>query len=1111
LPARPIIHDDDKHWYKDAIIYQLHVKTFFDSNEDGIGDFPGLMRKLDYFEDLGVTAIWLLPFYPSPLRDDGYDIADYLNINQDYGTVRDFRAFMKEAHLRGIKVITELVLNHTSDQHPWFQRARSSKKGSPWRDYYVWSDTPDKYGDARIIFLDFEASNWAWDPVAKDYYWHRFYSHQPDLNFDNPQVQKAMFHVLDFWLGMGVDGLRLDAVPYLFEKEGTNCENLRETHVLLRKLRAHVDSKFKNRMLLAEANQWPEDAAEYFGGGKECHMAFHFPVMPRIFMALQMEDSFPIVDILGQTPDIPFSCQWAMFLRNHDELTLEMVTDEERDYMYKVYARDPKARINLGIRRRLAPLVGNNRRRMELLNIMLFSLPGTPVIYYGDEIGMGDNYYLGDRNGVRTPMQWSTDRNAGFSRANPQKLYLPVIIDPEYHYEALNVENQHVNSSSLLWWMKRVIAMRKRFKAFGRGTIKFIPSDNPKVLSFIREYNHEIILVVINLSRFSQVAELDLAEYAGFVPEELFGQSRFPVIRENPYILTLGFYDYFWFSLKKDEDIIRISDFMTVVPELSVRGKWDNVFLNKEKAKIEREILPEFISRCRWFGGKARKIQKVIISENIAVGNNVPVARLLFLEVSYTDSSSEQYTLPVSFVSGDTSEKIIEERPHIIVARIRTESEIGIIYDGIYNEKFQEYLLGMIERKKTSKGLHGDINAFPGRRFKNIIGDRKLPISSQVLKAEQSNTSFLYDNVFFLKLYRKLEEGINPDVEAIRFLTEKTGFSGVPPFAGAIEYKRLGASPVTIGHLQGFIPNQGDCWTWTSDAVMQYFEKVLSAKTEPKDIQPPPAFCDVQSADIPPEVSELIGSFYLEMVSLLGKRTAEMHAALSSRPEDPNFSPEPFSMLYQRSVYQSMRTLTIKVMQLARENLKKMSDPVKQELSLLFTSEQEVLNAFSKIMNKKLSAIKIRFHGDYHLGQVLFTGNDFIIIDFEGEPMRTLSERKLKMSPIRDIAGMIRSFHYAAYSAILKRGSVRAEDVPSLEPWADLWHCYVSGIFLRSYLNAAGDAAFIPKERDELEILLNAFLLQKAIYELGYELNNRPDWVIIPARGIRHVLKSFFQ
>ncbi|MGZ5503646.1 MAG: maltose alpha-D-glucosyltransferase, partial [Chthoniobacterales bacterium] len=463
----------DPLWYKDAIIYELHVKTFHDSNGDGIGDFRGLIEKLDYLQELGVTAIWLLPFYPSPLRDDGYDIADYYDVNPHFGTLQDFRDFLAAAHERGLRVITELVINHSSDQNPWFQRARRAPAGSPERELYVWSDTPDKYNGARIIFKDFETSNWSWDSVAKSYYWHRFYSHQPDLNFDNPGVHERVEAVCDFWLKMGVDGLRLDAVPYLYEREGTSCENLPETHTYLKKLRAHIDANFKDRMLLAEANQWPEDAVSYFGKGDESHMNVHFPLMPRMFMALQMEDRFPIIDILDQTPAIPENCQWAMFLRNHDELTLEMVTDEERDYMWRVYANDPTARINLGIRRRLAPLLANSRRKIELLNTLLFSMPGTPVLYYGDEIGMGDNFYLGDRNGVRTPMQWSPDRNAGFSKANPQQLYLPITIDPEYHYEAINVENQQKNLSSLLWWMRRVIAMRKNYKAFSRGSLEF--------------------------------------------------------------------------------------------------------------------------------------------------------------------------------------------------------------------------------------------------------------------------------------------------------------------------------------------------------------------------------------------------------------------------------------------------------------------------------------------------------------------------------------------------------------------------------------------------------------------------------------------------------------
>src|ERR1700744_5917336 len=523
-------------WFKEAIVYQLHIKTFCDGNNDGIGDFQGLLSKLDYLKNLGVTAIWLLPFYPSPLRDDGYDIADYFTVNPSYGTLDDFKRFLDAAHENGLRVITELVLNHTSDQHLWFQRSRRAAPGDPWRDYYVWSDDPTKYSEARIIFKDFEVSNWTYDSIAKSYFWHRFFFHQPDLNYDNPEVKAAAFEVLDFWLDLGVDGLRLDAVPFLIEREGTSCENLTETHHILQELRARIDAKYADRMLLAEANQWPEDAVAYFGTGNECQMCFHFPLMPRMFMSLHMEDRYPLFDILEQTPAIPENCQWALFLLNHDERTLEMVTEEERDYMYRVYARDSRARINLGIRRRLAPLLGNNRRKLELIHSLLFSLPGSPIIYYGDEIGMGDNIYLGDRNGVRTPMQWSSDKNAGFSRANPQQLYLPTIIDPEYHYESVNVENQQRNVSSLFWWMRRMLSVREKVKAFAHGTIEFLHPDNAKVLTYVRKFGDEVVLVVANLSRFAQVVELDLAPFAGMVPEELFGHATFPEIKQEPMV-----------------------------------------------------------------------------------------------------------------------------------------------------------------------------------------------------------------------------------------------------------------------------------------------------------------------------------------------------------------------------------------------------------------------------------------------------------------------------------------------------------------------------------------------------------------------------------------------
>ncbi|MEK7248256.1 MAG: maltose alpha-D-glucosyltransferase, partial [Chloroflexota bacterium] len=624
----------DALWYKDAIVYQVHVRAFSDSDGDGIGDFAGLTSKLDYLQDLGVSALWLLPFYPSPLRDDGYDIADYGNVHQSYGTMRDFQVFLREAQRRGLKVITELVLNHTSDEHPWFQRARRSPADSRWRDYYVWSDTPEKYRSARIIFKDFESSNWAWDPVAHAYYWHRFYSHQPDLNFDNPEVHRALFQAVDHWMGLGVDGLRLDAVPYLYEREGTSCENLPETHDFLKKLRSHIDGRYPHRMLLAEANQWPEDAAAYFGSGDECHMNFHFPLMPRLFMSVHMEDRFPIIDILDQTPQIPENCQWAVFLRNHDELTLEMVTDEDRDYMYRVYAQDTQARINLGIRRRLAPLLQNNRRRIELMNGLLFSLPGAPILYYGDEIGMGDNIYLGDRNGVRTPMQWSGDRNAGFSRANPQRLYMPVIVDPEYHYETVNVEAQQANPHSLFWWMKRLIALRKKHKAFGRGTIEFLYPDNRKVLAFVRKYEGETILVIANLSRFTQYAELDMPAYKGATPVELFGRTEFPRIGELPYFITLGPHTFHWFSLQSAELPPAVTEDGPRV--LTIYDGIEDLLEGRARASLEA-LLPGYLRSRRWFGGKARTIQAAAIVDVIDVPSSDLEARILLVRVDYLE------------------------------------------------------------------------------------------------------------------------------------------------------------------------------------------------------------------------------------------------------------------------------------------------------------------------------------------------------------------------------------------------------------------------------------------------------------------------------------------
>jgi maltose alpha-D-glucosyltransferase/alpha-amylase len=1100
--------DGDPLWYRDAVIYETHVRAFCDSDGDGHGDFPGLTSKLDYLQDLGVTAIWLLPFYPSPLKDDGYDIADYMDVNPSYGTLSDFRTFLREAHRRSLRVVTELVLNHTSDQHPWFQRARRSPPGSAARNFYVWSDTSDRYRDARIIFKDFESSNWSWDPVARAYYWHRFYSHQPDLNFESAVVRRHLFQVLDFWLKMGVDGLRLDAIPYLYEREGTNCENLAETHALLKKLRRHVDQAFRARMLLAEANQWPEDAAAYFGDGDECHMAFHFPLMPRMFMAVRMEDRFPIVDILGQTPAIPPTAQWALFLRNHDELTLEMVTDEERDYMYRVYARDRQMRINLGIRRRLAPLLGNDRRKIELMKGLLFSLPGTPIIYYGDEIGMGDNFYLGDRDGVRTPMQWSGDRNAGFSRAAPQRLYLPIITDPEYNFEAVNVEVQQNNPSSPLWWTKRVIALRKRFLAFGRGTLEFLYPDNRRVLVFLRRYEDETILVVANLSRFSQHVELDLSAHAGVVPVELFGQTRFPVVGSSPYVLTLGPHDYFWFELQAPRRPEPARGAALLAATLIVPGGWEGLWKGRGKALLEAS-LPGYLAGRRWFVGKGRSIKSAEISDAIPMGEDGS-ARLTICHLEYVEGDPENYVLPMAFASGEKALQLKHDHPQAIVAELRprpdAESEAGLVFDAVYDERFAASLLGAIARRRRWKAARGEVVASRTRAFPALAG-ATISLPANVLRGEQTNTSIVYGEQLILKLFRRPEEGINPDLEVGTFLTEKTTLTHIPRVAGSIELRPPRGEPTALAILQGFVPNHGVAWDYTLDALARYLERMLGRLAEtpqpPLPAEPPLALA---RSEWPDQVHEFIGT-YAESAALLGERTAELHLALASRPDDPEFAPEPFSTLYQRSVYQSIRSQAIQTLQMLRKRQRDLQPEAREDAQAVLDREAELSRRFHQILNVKISAMRMRIHGDYHLGQLLFTGKDFVIIDFEGEPARPLSARRLKRSALVDVAGMLRSFDYAARTALAgARGALRLEDASPLEPWAAFWTRWISAAFLKAYLRRSAAGAFLPASDTQLAVLLDLYTLEKALYELGYELQARPDWVRVPLAGILQIL-----
>jgi maltose alpha-D-glucosyltransferase / alpha-amylase len=917
-----------------------------------------------------------------------------------------------------------------------------------------------------------------------------------------------MLRALDFWLGMGVDGLRLDAVPYLYEREGTNCENLPETYAFLKSLRAHVDANYPNRLLLAEANQWPEDAVSYFGEGDACHMAFHFPLMPRMFMALQMEDRFPIIDILEQTPPIPERCQWGLFLRNHDELTLEMVTDEERDYMYRVYARDPRARINLGIRRRLAPLMGNDRRKIELMNVLLFTLPGTPIIYYGDELGMGDNYYLGDRDGVRTPMQWSPDRNAGFSMCNPQRLFLPVIIDPEYHYEAVSVETQARNPASLLWWMRRMIALRRQFKAFGRGSIEFLPHDNHKVLAFVRRYEEETILVLVNLSRFAQAVEINQPRFAGFAPEDLFSRNRFPVLRESPYVILLGGHDYHLLLMRREAAKVTLKE-EVLVPEISVEESWEKVLEGKPLERLEQTILPDYLQKRRWFGGKGRTINSVSVTDSMPVAGGEAKVFLLFIEVAYAEGGADIVLLPIHYAIQESARLLLEDAPQSVIARLRVGANEGILYDGVYSWGFREALFETIVRGKRIKLQGGELAGRRSRASRRLPGGKGMPESSRVLKAEQTNTSIIYDHSFYLKLYRRLEEGVNPEAEMGRFLTENVRFAGTAPLIGTLEYRRAAAEPINIAILQGYVPSQGDAWTFTLDEVTRYFDRVLSRAGEGREAPPlPSSLFDLDYSAVPPLMQELIGGFFLEMVALLGRRTGELHRTLASRPQEQAFSPEPFSLLYQRSVYQSMRSLARQVLVHLGRNLQRLPPEMRAEAQWLLDAEQEILRRLRRFLERKFTAMKIRIHGDYHLGQVLYTGKDFIVIDFEGEPARAMSERRIKRSPLRDVAGMIRSFHYAAHTVLLQHGQLRSEDVPALGAWAEAWYRHVSGVFLHTYLDTVASASFVPEERQDLEIMLDAFLLDKAIYELGYELDNRPDWVRIPLRGIKEIIES---
>ena len=1070
-------------WYKDAIIYQLHVKAFSDSNNDGIGDFAGLTDKLGYLQDLGVTVLWLMPFYPSPGRDDGYDIADYGSISPDYGSMKEFRRFIAEAKRRGLRVITELVINHTSDQHNWFKRARRSPKGSSARNWYVWSDTDQKYQGTRIIFTDTEKSNWTWDTEAKAYYWHRFFSHQPDLNFDNPRVVSAVVQVMKRWLDAGVDGFRLDAIPYLCERDGTNNENLPETHAIIKRLRAEMDAYAPGKVLLAEANQWPEDVQEYFGDGDECHMAYHFPLMPRIYMAIAQEDRFPITDILRQTPDIPANCQWAMFLRNHDELTLEMVTDVERDYLWSTYANDPRARINVGIRRRLAPLMDNDRRKIELMNSLLLSFPGTPIIYYGDEIGMGDNIYLGDRNGVRTPMQWTPDRNGGFSRSDPARLYAPTIMDPVYGYEAVNVEAQSRSLSSLLSATKRLISVRKSTSAFGRGSMTFIRSSNRSVLSYVREYGDEVILCVANLSRSAQATELDLSAWKGRIPLEMLGRTHFPAIGELTYLITLAPYGFYWFQLREKEVLEHVATTMTpefetlVVP---LGATW--VTLGRTRGVFQHDVLPPYLSRTRWFPERSPAAITTTVTSAIPFsneGDNRPW--LAFFEWAQNDAAI-RYTIPLR-IRWHRFER--ERHNPRALAAVRQGAREGTLLDVASERDFIEILINNLRSTETVEESGTRLEFRPTGE---LLKRPTMEIAHvHAVETEQSNSTALVDNAYVVKIYRKLESGINPELEVGRFLTEVAGFANSPALLGGIELVE-GERRSAIGIVHAFVQNQGDAWTVTSAYLDRFVEqeRLLSGN------------------DHPAENEDQLS--YMRHMAQIGRRLAEMHVALASSDDQPDFKPEPVtpdevSTWVDDIVSSATRTIDRLQNFRAKEQDRSLIDR-------LITQRNDIRNKVSGLLSASSAYLKIRHHGDFHLGQMLIVKDDIFIIDFEGEPRRSLHERRRKAPAARDVAGLIRSIDYSTTAALDRALKVAPDEQGKLTAALASWRDRSVTAFLAAYREHMSDSRLWPADAAAADQVLDFFLLEKAFYEIDYEIAHRPDWIRVPLTGALQILSQ---
>ena len=1079
--------DSDPLWYKDAVIYQMHVKAFHDSTGDGVGDFAGLAQSLDYIQDLGVNTIWLLPFYPSPMRDDGYDIADYSNVHPDYGTLDDFRNFIEEAHRRGLKVITELVINHTSDQHPWFQAARRAPRGSPEREFYVWSDDDKRLAGTRIIFTDTETSNWAWDPVAGQYYWHRFFSHQPDLNHNNPRVVEAVIQVMRFWMDMGVDGLRLDAIPYLCVREGTNNENLPETHAVLKRMRAAMDASYTGRMFLAEANQWPEDVREYFGEGDECHMAYHFPLMPRMFMAVAIEDRYPIAEILRQTPDIPENCQWAVFLRNHDELTLEMVTDRERDYMYRMYAQEPRMRVNVGIRRRLAPLLHNDVDRIKLMNSMLLSMPGSPIIYYGDEIGMGDNIYIGDRNGVRTPMQWSIDRNAGFSRADPQRLYLPVIMDPIYGYQAVNVEAQSRDPSSLLNWTRRVLAVRKQHQCFGRGSLEFVRPQNRKIIAYVRSLENEMVLCVANLSQTAQAVELDLSKYKGRVPVELLGRNAFPPIGDLPYFLTLPAHGFFWLQLSDSAAppawhvermpatelpvLVLTEGLATLLPE-SAQPAGANV-VRRTLQHLEQEVLPEFLRPRTWFSKHIGALAAARLGPRSLWRREQKSFLLSYVEARSASGAELTYFLPLTLAWEDGDESVLRTAEWTL-AKVREHARIGVLIDAFADPTFCMSLVNCVAANAVQPFAGGEL------RFERADALPSLDLfdfsSIEYIGPEPTNTAVILGDTLFLKVYRRVHAGPSPDVELTAYLTH-AGFKSVAALAGTMTH--VAEQTVVLAGLFTRVGHQGAVWSYT----LNHLERFATGMSQAE-------------AEIAPH------ELFTTQMRTLGARVGEMHAALSRPSEDPAFAPEAIGTADQSRWYSTIHYQAEQVLLSLQQAFMSLPEDARAPVERLLARREKLYARIRQLCTEPVSALKSRRHGNLHLGKVLLVANDFLLTGFEGDVSLPIEERRRKDSALYDVATVLRSFDYARATGLEHAVSGRPDLRERVEPAFAEWLRLTREAFLTGYRRGVGDAGCLPTSPAEAERLLTLFQIAHALREARNELESRPDRVSVPVSAL---------